>query len=173
MIFVTVGSAEKGIEFNRLIIEMDKIAEKIEEEVIMQIGSIEYKPRNAFFFRYVNFSEALSYFQRASLIVGHAGTGTILNALQFRVPLILIPRRLKYGELDNDDHQIEIAKRLEGRVWIEVVYNIEELESKIFKMLNKKREIKWDNVLLERNKLISFLKNFIYKEFGKRIRCVE
>jgi UDP-N-acetylglucosamine transferase subunit ALG13 len=45
MIFVTVGTHYQG--FDRLIRKMDEIAGKIEEDVIMQIGSTQYKPINA------------------------------------------------------------------------------------------------------------------------------
>jgi beta-1,4-N-acetylglucosaminyltransferase len=47
LIFVTVGSALKGVVFMRLITKMDEIAGKIEEEVVMQIGSVPYEPRHA------------------------------------------------------------------------------------------------------------------------------
>jgi beta-1,4-N-acetylglucosaminyltransferase len=161
LIFVTIGTADKGIEFTRLIVAMDEIAGKIEEEVIMQIGSIEYKPKHAQYFRYTTFVKALSFFQRATLVVGHGGTGTILNALRFEVPLILVPRRIQYGELDRDDHQLEIAQRLEGRGWVEVVYDMEELESKVMQMIREKRKFLAEKVSPERKRLIQFLKEFI------------
>ncbi len=75
--------------------------------------SDEYEPKHAQYFRYTTFAEALS-FQRASLVVGHGGTGTVLNSLRFKVPLILVPRRIQFRELD-DDHQLEIAQGLEGK----------------------------------------------------------
>jgi beta-1,4-N-acetylglucosaminyltransferase len=167
LIFVTVGTADKGIEFTRLIVAMDEIARKIDEEVVMQIGSIEYQPRYARYFRYVSFSEALVYFQKASLVVGHGGTGTILNSLRFRVPLIVVPRRIQYGELDRDDHQLEIAKRLEEEGSVEVVYEMEELELKVRQRLREKKSLV-EKASPERERLIQFLRKFIERERGKR-----
>ena len=167
MIFVTIGTADKGIEFTRLIVSMDEIAGKIEEEVIMQIGSIEYEPKHCQYFRYRTFSEALSLFRRASLVVGHAGTGTILNSLRFKIPLILVPRRLQYGELDRDDHQLEIAQRLEGKGWVEVVYEISELESKVRQMLRERKQVGIDPVSAERRNLIQFLRDYVKREEKK------
>ena len=167
LIFVTIGTADKGIEFTRLIVAMDEVAEKIEEEVIMQIGSIEYEPKHANFFRYTTFSEALSFFQRASLVVGHGGTGTILNSLRFRVPLVLVPRRKEHGELDRDDHQLEIAQRLEGKGWVEVVYDMSELKSKVMQMIREKRKVLGKEISPERKRLIHFLKKFIEQEERK------
>jgi len=161
LIFVTVGTADKGIEFTRLIVKMDEIAGKIEEEVVMQIGSIEYVPKHAQSFRYTNFADALSYFQKASLVVGHGGTGTILNALRFRVPLIVVPRRIQFGELDRDDHQLEIAQQLDGHVLIAIVYDVGQLEPKILQMLEGKKKGLQDAISPERTSLIKFLSHYL------------
>jgi UDP-N-acetylglucosamine transferase subunit ALG13 len=168
LIFVTVGTADKGIEFTRLVVAMDEIAKKIKEEVVMQIGSIEYEPKNARFFRYVTYSEALNYFQKASLVVGHGGTGTILNAIRFKVPLIIVPRRIQYGELDRDDHQLEIAQKLEGKGWVKVVYDMGDLESKVFQMILERRKVLEEDVPPERKRLIQFLQEFIEQGVKKK-----
>ena len=166
MIYVTIGTATKGIDFNRLIKKMDEIASRITEKMVMQIGEIDYRPQNAEYFFYVPYQESLQFFKTASLIIGHCGTGTILNALRFKVPLIVVPRRIQYGELDRDDHQLEIARRLEGRGWVEVVYDMEELESKVMQMIREKRKVLGEEVSPERKRLIQFLKKFI--EQGER-----
>lgn len=49
MIFVTIGSAVKGIEFTRLIMKMDEVASRLDEEVVMQIGAVPYEPHACFF----------------------------------------------------------------------------------------------------------------------------
>jgi UDP-N-acetylglucosamine transferase subunit ALG13 len=161
LIFVTIGSAVKGVEFTRLIKKMDKVAREIDEEVVMQIGTITYEPRNAKYFRYTSYQENLSFFQKASLVVGHCGIGTILNALRFKKPLIVVPRRIKYGELNRDDHQIEIAQRLEGKELIEVVYDVENLESAIKRMLERERYVTKGESSFEKDNLIKTLQEFI------------
>ncbi len=161
MIFVTIGSAVRGIEFIRLIKKMDEIAGKITEEVIMQIGTIDYKPKNAQFFKYASYQENLEYFKKASLIVGHCGIGTVLNALKFKKPIIVVPRRIQYGELNKDDHQIEIAQKLDGKELIEVVYNTENLEIAIKKMLARVgMEIKGEPNF-EKDELVKIIKEFV------------
>ena len=161
MIFVTTGSAVKGIEFTRLVKKMDEVAENINEEVVMQIGAIPYEPRHTKYFRYASFQENLAYFQKASLIVGHCGIGTILNALSFQKPIIVVPRRIKYGELNRDDHQMEIAKVLEERVYknIYIVYEEDQLEEKIKEVLRRKEIVHFEN--REREDLIIKIKKFI------------
>jgi UDP-N-acetylglucosamine transferase subunit ALG13 len=161
LIFVTTGSAVKGIEFTRLVKKMDEVAENINEEVIMQIGAIPYEPRHTKYFRYASYQENLSYFQKASLIVGHCGIGTILNALKFQKPIIVVPRRIKLGELNRDDHQMEIAKVLEKRGYqnIYIVYEEDQLEEKIMEVLKRKEIVQFDN--REREDLIKKIKEFI------------
>jgi UDP-N-acetylglucosamine transferase subunit ALG13 len=160
MIFVTLGSAVKGIEFTRLIRKMDEIAGKLDEEVIMQIGTVPYEPQNAKYFRYAAYQENLSYFQRASLVVGHGGTGTILNALKFQIPIVVVPRRHSYGE-HVDDHQVELAQRLVGNELIKVVYDIEELESVVREMLDRGERVDKIKRYAERDALVKTIRDFV------------
>ena len=159
MIFVTIGSAVEGIEFTRLIKKMDEIAARIDEEVIMQIGTVPYEPQNAKYFRYTSFQENLTYFQKASLVVGHAGTGTILNALRFQVPIVVVPRKHEYGE-HVDDHQVELAQRLVGNELIKVVYDMEDLDPAVKEMLKRGR-VHGQKRYPEREVLIQSIKDFV------------
>jgi UDP-N-acetylglucosamine transferase subunit ALG13 len=164
LIFVTIGSGikgAKGLEFTRLIKKMDEVALNINEEVIMQIGSVTYEPRNAKYFRYTSYQENLSYFQMASLVIGHCGIGTILNALRFQKPIIVVPRRIEFGELTRDDHQVEIARRLEGKGLIEVVYEVEDLEFAVKRALEKESKAIKGEASPERAKLIKTIKGFV------------
>lgn len=164
MIFVTIGSAVKVLEFARLIRKMDEIAKKLDEKVVMQIGSVNYKPVNAEYFEYTSYQENLSYFQKASLIVGHGGIGTMLNALRFQKPIIVVPRRMKYGELNFDDHQVEVFERLKGMALIHVVYEIEELEGTLRKVLAENPSPAPQEPLSERKMLIEAIKKFVREE---------
>jgi UDP-N-acetylglucosamine transferase subunit ALG13 len=162
MIFVTIGSAVKGIEFTRLIKKMDEIAGKLDEEVIMQIGTVPYEPQHAKYFRYASYQENLSYFQKASLVIGHGGTGTILNALKFKIPIVVVPRRHHYGE-HVDDHQVELAQRLVGNEWIKIVYELEELESAVKEMMERGKKVDKGKMYPERDALIKTLKDFVMR----------
>jgi UDP-N-acetylglucosamine transferase subunit ALG13 len=129
MIFVTVGTCGQG--FERLIKEMDIIAGKIEEEVIMQIGSSSYIPKNGKFFTYTNSDDEFAdYIHKARLIVTHGGAGSILDALKAEKPVIIVPRLERYNEII-DDHQLELASELKDSR-ADVVLNINELERVIY-----------------------------------------
>ncbi len=127
MIYVTVGAGIGGQEFDRLIKKVDEIAPHFEEEFIAQLGASQYIPQNIKWFDYVPYEESLEYFRKAKLVIGHCGAGTIINALSFGKPLIVMPRLVKFNE-HSDDHQLEMATLLEKNQIARVVYKVEDLE---------------------------------------------
>lgn len=126
MIFMTVGGM-RG--FERLVCQMDLIAGKLEEQVMMQIGSTDYEPRNCDYFRFMSRDDMEKLYADARVVVCHAGTGSILTTLEHSKPLVLVPRLRKYGEVF-DDHQLEIASEMQSR-GITVVYDISNLQSAV------------------------------------------
>lgn len=128
MIFVTVGTAAKGIDFTRLIAEMDRLAGVLGLDMLIQRGPADYEPKHARHVRFVKFDEAMRLFREAELVVGHCGAGTVINGLRFGKPMIVVPRRIDAGELDKDDHQVQLAREMEGMEGVRVVYDIDKLE---------------------------------------------
>ena len=125
MIFVTIGVASE-VEFNRLIEEMDRIAGEIDEEVVMQIGNTRYAPKNARYVRFLTRDKIEGFHKKARVIVSHAGVGSILTALSFDKPIIIVPRRRKHGEC-MDDHQVDLAQELRRAGKATVAFEVEEL----------------------------------------------
>jgi len=154
MIFVTVGMHYQG--FKRLIKEMDEIARKIDEKVIMQVGYTKYQPKNAEYFTFVDDDEKIiGYFKRARVIVSHCGAGTLLNALTLGKPIVVVPRLKKFGE-HVDDQQLELAEVLSDAGKVIAVYKIERLEE----ALKKIDKLRFVNVGKDK-KLVNFLKEYI------------
>jgi UDP-N-acetylglucosamine transferase subunit ALG13 len=160
MIYVTVGAGIGGQEFDRLIKKVDEIAPHFEEEFIVQLGASQYIPRNMKWFDYVLYEESLEYFRKAKLVIGHCGSGTIINALSFGKPLIVIPRLLKFNE-HSDDHQLEMAMLLEKNQIARVVYDVEDLESVIRNMLEEFRDSEKSFSSIHRRNLINGMKAFL------------
>jgi len=154
MIFVTVGMHYQG--FERLIKKMDEIAGRIDEEVVMQIGFTKHKPRNAKYFDFVDDDEkVLEYFRRVRVIVSHAGAGTLLNALHFGKPVIVVPRLKKFGE-HVDDQQLELAELISKMGKGVAVYDIDELED----ALNRVDGLNFSAVGKDKG-LVNFLRGYI------------
>jgi beta-1,4-N-acetylglucosaminyltransferase len=147
LIFVTVGGMHA---FERLVREMNRIADELDEQVVMQIGSTDYEPKNCDYFKFMAANEIEELYARARVVVCHAGIGSILTAMQYNKPLILVPRMKRYGE-HIDDHQTEIAREIESR-GITVVYDIGNLKSAVKNVDMSPIEFKGETALVHRLK---------------------
>lgn len=109
MIFVTVGTE---LPFNRLVRVVDDWArEHRRTDVFAQIGQTEWRPAFIPSAQFLDPREFNQWFGRATTIVAHAGMGTILSALRYEKPILVMPRRAALGEQRND-HQMATVKRL-------------------------------------------------------------
>jgi len=145
LIFVTVGSDFRG--FDRLIKKMDEISLRLPCEILIQRGYSEYRPKNTTYFDFIAMDAFIEYIRRAELVVSHAGIGTLILCKKQGAPILILPRRKKYGEHMND-HQLEIARALakRERELIYVAAEESQLEEKILSALKEgKREVPVEN----------------------------
>jgi len=127
MIFVTVGTYP--IAFDRLIEAVDRAVGDgiIEEDVFGHIGCCNYKPCN---FDYVDIIEFRSRIRQAAMVISHAGIGTIIAALEYFKPILVMPRRKRFNEHVND-HQFATAVNFERLGHVLAAYETTELPAKI------------------------------------------
>lgn len=101
----------------------DALVNKGYSKLIMQIGSADYKPSELFGYgdggndvqlanglhvSYFAFAPSLAdYMQAADLIISHAGSGSIFEALRLRKALIAVPNGILMH-----NHQAELAEHL-------------------------------------------------------------
>ena len=112
MIFVTLGTQK--FQMNRLIKAVDEIALSVKEEIFIQRGFSDYVPKNC---KYVDFLDADKYdekISKCSILITHAGVGTIITAINNKKPIIVVPRMNKYLE-HVDDHQCQIASAFSSK----------------------------------------------------------
>lgn len=107
MIYVTVGNHYQG--FDRLLKEIDRIAESSPHEFIVQRGHSKTDPVNCESSDFYPYEVAESYIENADLVIGHAGAGIIMSSRRQNTPLIICPRLKKYSEHIND-HQLELSR---------------------------------------------------------------
>ena len=148
MIFLTVGTQ---FPFDRLVIAVDSGFNKalFDEGIFAQIGKSSYRPRN--FESVVSLEKKVfdKYLKEASCIISHAGMGTIMMALDYEKPLLVMPRLTKYGEVVND-HQVAIARKFSELGYILVAYETKELSGKIKELMRfvpKKRCTQTDAIV--------------------------
>ena len=128
MIFVSVGMHHQG--FDRLIRAMDALAPSLSDAVVMQIGAGSYEPLNARFFRFASSEEVDALVREARVAVTHCGAGSIISALKYGVPVVVMPRLRRFAE-HVDDHQLELARALGQRGGITVLNDAEGLREAI------------------------------------------
>ncbi|WP_461197750.1 PssE/Cps14G family polysaccharide biosynthesis glycosyltransferase [Enterococcus sp. N249-2] len=133
MIFVTLGSQK--FQFNRLLQWIDELITQsiINDEVYAQIGYSDYKPKNYKYDHFLDRSDFIYNMEKSSIVISHAGTGSIVTALKLNKKTIVVPRLKKYGE-HIDDHQIEITKTFENLNYLYGSLTIDEFISKISKL---------------------------------------
>ena len=115
MILLTVGGQ---LPFDRLVEAVDRWAlREGRDDVFAQIGESRYEPRAIRVHRFLEPREFNLKVMEAEAIVAHAGVGTIISALQHGKPILVLPRRRRYGE-HRSDHQVEMARRFAERGWV-------------------------------------------------------
>ena len=153
MIFVTVGTQ---LAFDRLIMAVDQWAgENPNESVFLQIGPGSYQPQHGEFSNFVAPDKANELFKTADLIISHAGMGSILTALKYKKPILVLPRKASIGEHRNE-HQLATAKWLGNKSGVFVAYS----------------ELEIPNILDSREKLKSGegISEFAQPEFIQRLQ---
>jgi UDP-N-acetylglucosamine transferase subunit ALG13 len=124
VIFVTVGGQ---IPFDRLIREVDTWAgARGDVDVFAQIGATELRPRNIEWTGFLGPEEFRGRVQSARALVAHAGMGSILTALEFGKPILVLPRRADLRET-RTDHQFATARHFQQRGFVDAVFEERDL----------------------------------------------
>jgi len=159
MIFVTLGTQDKG--FPRLLEAIDREIENgtIKEKVVVQAGLTKYESPNMEIFDLIPADEFDHYIEESDLIITHGGAGSILSAIKKGKKVIAAARLAKYKEHTND-HQKQIVKEFASQGYILELrdfYKLGKLIEKSKSFCPKKFESNTDNMI----KLVS---NYIEEE---------
>jgi UDP-N-acetylglucosamine transferase subunit ALG13 len=128
VIFVTVGAQ---MPFDRMCRAVDQWAAKRgRNDVFAQIGTTDWRPTAMRSTPMIEPAEFKSTVEKASVLVAHAGMGSILTALQYGKPILVMPRRGDLRETRND-HQIATAKRFLELGKVAVAFDEHDLEREL------------------------------------------
>lgn len=131
MILLTVGTQ---LPFDRLVAAVDKWAGLNSVPVVGQIGPTDYVPKSIKFARFFGQSEMDELVASSSLLISHAGMGSILTALMSAKPIIVVPRRADLGEHRNN-HQMATVRRLSSFELVQPVIDLEDLNAAIQRLI--------------------------------------
>jgi UDP-N-acetylglucosamine transferase subunit ALG13 len=161
MIFVTVGTQ---LPFDRLIRAVDKWAkDNANNRVFAQTARLDEENHVP---RFLDCAPSLApdafadHCREARCIVAHAGTGSLIAAMQYGKPILIMPRRADLGEHRND-HQLATAKYFGGRSGVYVAYAEENVGPMLDRILREKCEVSTliryaDDVLIEAVRSVIF-----------------
>jgi beta-1,4-N-acetylglucosaminyltransferase len=116
MIFVSVGTHEAP--FDRLLRATAEL--QLDEQLVVQYGPSEVRIAGAVESEYLSFDEVVDHIREARAVVMHAGVGSVMISLANGKRPIVMPRLQRFGE-HVDDHQLELARRLEANGLVTVV----------------------------------------------------
>jgi len=123
-VFVTVGTQ---VPFDRLIMAVDSwAASNTGTHIYAQIGETSYRPEHI---EHVTMLEPPEFRQRvlwSDVLVAHAGMGSILTALQYGKPILVMPRQSRLKEHRND-HQLATALHIKEMSKVAVAMDADEI----------------------------------------------
>ena len=156
MILVTLGTQDKS--FDRLLIEIDRLIEKkvIKDSVVAQTGHTKYNSKNIKTIDFISPKELDKLRNDASLIITHAGVGSILDSIKLNKKVIGVPRLKEYGEHTNN-HQLQILDKFYNDGYIIKASSVEDLEN----ALSKVKDFKVKNYKSNTKNMINLIENYI------------
>jgi UDP-N-acetylglucosamine transferase subunit ALG13 len=111
-VVVTLGTHER-YTFPRLLNHLVTLLPP-EWDVLWQVGSTVVDKMPAGARKQVPITEMRQALAEADVVIAHAGVGSALAAMQAGKRALYVPRRKAFGE-HVDDHQVAMARELEGR----------------------------------------------------------
>lgn len=155
LLFATVGAT---LPFDRLVtmVASAKCRGLTPERVLVQVGEGGAMPEGLDAVEAMTFDSIRQTLQDADVVVCHAGTGSLITALQAGCHVIAVPRLFELRE-HYDDHQLEIAGALADRGFVQVARDQAELDAAL-------RSVKTRSAAMattDPQALISFIRDII------------
>lgn len=158
MIFVTLGTQDKG--FKRLLEAIQKQIDlgNIKEKVVVQAGCTKFESKDMEVFDLIPFDEFDKLISQADLLITHGGVGSIITGLKNNKKVIAAARLKKYKEHTND-HQLQIIKNFAKEGYILELDDFDKLDE----VLLKAKEFKPKKYESNNDKFVSIIKDYIDK----------
>ena len=150
------------MSFDRLVIAVDEwAANQNITDVFAQIGPTGIAPTHVNWVRLLEREDFQRRIEECDAIVAHAGMGSILMALQYGKPILVMPRVGALKETRND-HQVATAKRFAMGGQILVAMGEEQLPEKLDELCHCRAS---QRISKEASpELISAIREFIHGE---------
>lgn len=132
VIFASVGSM---LPFDRFVRGVDEWAgANPDQPVFLQIGEGAYEPRHAPWARIVPHADYSRRLAACSLFVAHVGMGSILQALEARKQMLLMPRQASLRE-HTTEHQLHTAAKFRATPGLLIVDEVPALQREMSRLI--------------------------------------
>jgi UDP-N-acetylglucosamine transferase subunit ALG13 len=128
LILVIFGT---GGRFDRLAKAVEEYARTTPEEILVQLGHTQYRPKGVQCFQFLARERLLELVRRADLVITQGGFASISECLELRKKIVAVPRRNDLGESIEPFGQHEIVRKLEGDGKLIGVYDVQDLPQAI------------------------------------------
>ena len=158
MIFVTTGTQ---FPFDRLLSFVEEWSiNNSDMHIVAQTGDTEFKSKNMELHPYLEPQRYAYYLKKAQVLVGHMGTGTMIDAQKNGIPAILMPRKFELNE-HRSEHQISTAKQFKDKKGIYIVDD----KLALFSLLDQMDTLVPPEITNNgtKDQLINFLKTQVFK----------
>ena len=129
-LFVPLGTQK--FPFGRLIKALNQLVDEgkySKDEIVMQSTVYPMKPK-FLHMEMIPADEFNCLLKEAEVVITHSGVNSIITCMQLKKPLVVVPRRCKYGE-HVDDHQMEIANLMKEKYDVIMLEDMNALEASI------------------------------------------
>jgi UDP-N-acetylglucosamine transferase subunit ALG13 len=159
MIFVTTGTQ---FPFDRLLDFVEEWSKNNTTiHIVAQTGSTAFKSQNMELHPYLEPKEYKKHLEKSELIIGHVGTGTMIDAQKYGIPAILMPRKFELNE-HRSEHQVATAEQFKEKTGIYIVeeqFELVQLLDRMDSLLRPKQEN-----INAKEQLINFLRMQVTKK---------
>lgn len=124
MVFITLGT--QGNQFPRCLKMVEDLIDSLhpDHEFIAQVGDTKYDSDKIKILQFVPEQTFTDYISKADVVITHAGSGALFNAINQGKKTIAVARLQKYNEMGND-HQTELVRKLtDGGYILDGTYSI-------------------------------------------------
>ena len=164
LLFATVGAT---LPFDRLVNMVASAARRglTPARVLVQVGENGAMPEGIEAVETMSFDNIRQTLKDADIAVCHAGTGSLITALQAGCHVIAVPRLFELRE-HYDDHQLEIADALADRGLLQVARDQDEFDAALLAVKTRTAAM----ATTDPQALISFLRQIIAEVQAARAR---
>jgi len=159
VIFVTIGTQ---LPFDRLIKAADEAVARRGLKGFAQIGPGNYLPAHLTHERFVTADKFEELIAASSCIVSHAGMGSIITAMRYGKPAILMPRSAALGEHRNE-HQLATARRFSEHPSVRIVNSSDEILAAYDDILDRSASVPFDLSPHATAELIDAMRAMVFK----------